>query len=80
MKSKSDHSETRRIQASSEKGIELPVGVPPLGAFYLYITNGCNRLPSLLDYTKIRKRKTFSGRLRRLDLLKLAVSDGKNSG
>lgn len=60
---------------------ELPEGVPPLCTYYLYITNGCNLscrhcwiTPTFVN------GKPSPGDCLDLDLLKLAIKDGKKLG
>jgi SynChlorMet cassette radical SAM/SPASM protein ScmF len=66
---------------SSPQAIDLPEGVPPLFTYYLYITNGCNLAcrhcwitPSFVN------GKPSPGDCLDLDLLKLAVNEGKKLG
>lgn len=61
--------------------LDLPEGVPPLSTFYLYIANGCNLAcrhcwitPAFAD------GKPSPGDCLDLDLLKLAVREGKSLG
>ena len=65
----------------SVKTIDLPEGVPPLHTFYLYLTNGCNLAcrhcwitPSFVN------GKPSPGDCLDIDLLKIAVSEGKKLG
>jgi SynChlorMet cassette radical SAM/SPASM protein ScmF len=63
------------------QAIDLPEGVPPLFTYYLYITNGCNLAcrhcwitPSFVN------GKPSPGDCLDIDLLKLAVREGKKLG
>jgi SynChlorMet cassette radical SAM/SPASM protein ScmF len=65
----------------SIKEIDLPEGVPPLHTFYLYLTNGCNLscrhcwiTPAFVN------GKPTPGDCLDIDLLKIAVSEGKKLG
>jgi SynChlorMet cassette radical SAM/SPASM protein ScmF len=70
---------------SSEKLVErkwdLPEGVPPLFTFYLYLTNGCNLACRHCWITPtFVNGEPSPGDCLDLDLLKLAVSEGKKLG
>jgi len=61
--------------------IDLPEGVPPLFTFYLYMTNGCNLACRHCWITPtFVNSKPSPGDCLDLELLKLAVSEGKKLG
>lgn len=61
--------------------MDLPEGVPPLFSFYLYVTNGCNLACRHCWITPaFVNGKPSPGYCLDLDLLKLAVREGKTLG
>jgi len=61
--------------------LDLPEGVPPLYTFYLYITNGCNLACRHCWITPtFVNGKPSPGDCLDLDLLRLAVEEGKSLG
>jgi len=63
------------------KKLDLPEGVPPLFSFYLYVTNGCNLACRHCWITPaFVNGKPSPGYCLDLDLLKLAVREGKTLG
>lgn len=76
-----DSQTTDKTSEDSRRLIDLPEGVPFLNTFYLYITNGCNLncrhcwiTPHFIN------GKPSPGEYLDLDLLKIAVKQGKTLG
>ncbi len=76
-----DTQKTEKTPENSNNVIDLPEGIPFLNTFYLYITNGCNLncrhcwiTPHFIN------GKPSPGECLDLDLLKIAVKQGKTLG